>query len=128
MPPRATVTFVLMMLGLLSLGLVAWLRAGRSSRARAWMSTGPTEGWMAERVVLLGLPLGGAALLCAAALSAPVDWPVLRIVGGFGLVLLTPFVLWFILAFIPMPGLLYPRWARTIRERRKDWSIDMLGR
>lgn len=128
MPPRVTVTLVLMILGLLALGLAAWLRAGLSPRARAWMSTGPTEEWMAERVVLLGLPLAGSALLCAAALSAPVDGLVLRVVGGVGLVLLVPFVLWFILAFIPMPGPLYPRWARAIRESRKDWSIDMLGR
>lgn len=128
MPPDAVASVVLLILGIVVLGLAVWLRAGGSALARAWMSTGPNEEWMAERLVLLGLPLAGAALICAAALAAPLDLPIVRVLAVGVLLLLVPLVIWFVLAFIPLPGLLCPRGARAIRERRASWTIDALGR
>lgn len=109
MPPDAVASVVLLVLGIVVLGVAVWLRAGGSALARAWMSTGPNEQWMAERLVLLGLPLAAVALICAAALAAPLDLPIVRVLAVGVLLLLVPLVIWFVLGFIPLPGLLCPR-------------------
>lgn len=102
------------------LALTAWTRAGASPAARAWMTTGPVEQWMLERVVVLGMPLLGVALLCASVLAAPWEIPALRL-GAIGvLVILVIPTVYFILAFIPIPGALLPRWAREVRRRRRQ--------
>lgn len=102
------------------LALTAWTRAGASRAARAWMATGPIEQWMLERVVVLGMPLLGAVLLCASVLAAPWEIPALRLCAIGVLVILVIPTVYFILTFISIPGALFPRWAREVRRRRRQ--------
>ncbi|MFC0672404.1 hypothetical protein [Brachybacterium hainanense] len=124
---RAGISAVLALLGLVLLLAAAALRGGTPSALRFWMDPW-YENWQAERVVLLGIPLAGAALLCAAAIAAPVESSVPRLLGIGGLVVLCVPGLYFLLAFLPLPGFLYPRWARLIRAGRAQRLQMLRGR
>lgn len=120
MSQRSVVAVVLLLAGIVVLAVTLWARSGASPLARSWMSSGPAEEWMQERVVVLGAPILGVILLCAAALAAPGEIAVLRWPAIIVLVLLILPVLYFIAAFIPLPDLLYPKWARAVRRHRKQ--------
>ncbi|PMC76874.1 hypothetical protein [Brachybacterium sp. UMB0905] len=85
---------------------------------RFWMSP-HAENWQLERLVLLGLPLVAVTAFALALMTAPVETPVLRLIGGA--ILLLTVVPWVVTVFLPMiriPGILYPRWAREMMSRR----------
>lgn len=103
-------------------GFDAWARLGFSPAARFWMSDGAVENWRAERFVVLGAPAIAVVLLAAAVLAAPVDSAGVRVVAGGVLLLALVPLLWTVLAVIPVPGFLYPAWARRIRTTRRSRS------
>ncbi|GAA1491065.1 hypothetical protein GCM10009626_38110 [Brachybacterium sacelli] len=77
---------------------------------------------MLERIVVLGTPAVGLALLDVAAIILLQDLPVLRALAFVVLIVLLIPVLYFLAAVIPMPLFLYPRWAReVVRRRRRYW-------
>lgn len=85
---------------------------------RFWMSP-HAENWQLERLVLLGLPLVAVTAFAIALIAAPVNTPVLRVIGGA--ILLLTVVPWVVTVFLPMvriPRFLYPRWARELMNRR----------
>lgn len=106
------------LVGLLMIGLGFWLRAGRPAAMRLWMNP-LSENWMAERVVLLGMPTVGALLVCLAVVAAPHQWTVLRLLAIVGMVVLAVPALYFLIAPLPLPGFLYPGWARRLRDGRE---------
>ena len=112
------VPLVVGLVGLLMIGLGLWLRAGRPAAMRRWMNP-LSENWMEERVVLLGMPTVGALLVCLAAVAAPHQWTVLRLLAIAGMVVLAVPALYFLIAPLPLPGFLYPGWARRLREGRE---------
>lgn len=119
---RELATIILGVLGLTLLVFTLWARLGLSPAARFWMSDGAVENWRAERFVVLGAPAIAVVLLAAAVLAAPVDSAGVRVVAGGVLLLALVPLLWTVLAVIPIPGFLYPAWARRIRTSRRSWS------
>lgn len=105
------------LVGLLMIGLGLWLRAGRPAAMDRWMDP-LSENWMAERVVLLGMPTVGALLVCLAAVAAPHQWTMLRLLAIAGMVVLAVPALYFLIVPLPLPGFLYPGWARRLRDGR----------
>ncbi|SED91546.1 hypothetical protein SAMN04488554_1050 [Ruania alba] len=116
-------------LGLCFVGGTVWARRGRSFRARSWMYT-PAGPMRTERMVILGAPTCGFGLLALSAVALPP--------GAFGIEFLTPHVLsvvmvmaimllgllalpllYWVLVFIPIPDVCYPRWAREVRRDRR---------
>lgn len=118
MSERLLVSLSLALIGLLLLGVALWLRTGRPAVLRGWMNP-LSENWMAERVVLLGLPTVGALLVCVALAAAPHQWTVLRLLAIAGMVVLAVPALYFLIAPLPLPGFLYPGWARRLRDGRE---------
>lgn len=100
---------------LVALLLTALTRVGA---IRFWMEPA-AENWQMERLVLLGLPLIAVTALGIALIAAPVQTPLLRILGV--MVLLLTAIPWIVTVFLPMiriPRFLYPRWARDVQSRR----------
>lgn len=118
MSERLLVSLSLALIGLLLLGVALWLRTGGPAVLRGWMNP-LSENWMAERVVLLGLPTVGALLVCVALAAAPHQWTVLRLLAIAGMVVLAVPALYFLIAPLPLPGFLYPGWARRLRDGRE---------
>lgn len=118
MSPRALVCFALALLGILILAAWLWALSGRLPGSRFWLNR-YVEDWQTERFVILGAPLGGFGLLCVAAIAAPVGTPVLAVLGVAGLVVLSPVLVYFVLAPIPIARFLFPRWARDVRDARQ---------
>ncbi|MEJ6542363.1 hypothetical protein PQI65_04015 [Brachybacterium paraconglomeratum] len=118
MTERLLVSLSLALIGLLLLGVALWLRTGRPAVLRGWMNP-LSENWMAERVVLLGLPTVGALLVCVALVAAPHQWTALRLLAIAGMVVLAVPALYFLIAPLPLPGFLYPGWARRLRDGRE---------
>lgn len=117
MSERVLVALGVALLGLVLICLSLWLRSGRPAFARRWMDPW-TEDWTVERVVLLGLPSCGGLLLCAAVIGGTEGWGVLRLLAiGAALLLAVP-TLYFLIPQLPLPGVLYPRWAREVRDSR----------
>jgi hypothetical protein len=119
---REPATFVLGVLGVALLVFTLWARLGLTPRARRWMSDGVVENWRAERFVVLGAPALGVVLLAVAVLATPFSLAAVRVVAEVLLLLALVPLLWTVLAVIPMPGFLYPAWARRIRTARRSWS------
>jgi len=115
---RLLVSLAVGVAGLLLLALALWLRAGRPLAVRRWMNP-LTEDWMAERVVLLGLPTAGALLVCAAVLGGFPGNDVLRLSAVLAMALLAVPALCFLIAPLPLPSFLYPAWARALRDGRE---------
>ena len=91
--------------------------------SRHWLPAPPAENWQLERIVVLGAPSIGLLLITIGAMTLPLETPVLRWIGIPVLVMLLIPLAWFIIAVIPVPVALYPRWARqTVRWRRQYWS------
>ena len=127
MSERLLVSLSLALIGLLLLGVGAGGggrggprggRRGPPAVLRGWMNP-LSENWMAERVVLLGLPTVGALLVCVALAAAPHQWTVLRLLAIAGMVVLAVPALYFLIAPLPLPGFLYPGWARRLRDGRE---------
>lgn len=129
MAQREVGTVVFVLAGLAILALVLWARRGRSYRARSWMYT-PLGEDRTERMVLLGGPVCGLGLLAFGAITLPprafgwafVSTEVLAVTTAAGIALLALLVLpllYWVLIFIPLPDVLYPRWAREVREDRR---------
>ena len=118
MSERLLVSLSLALIGLLLLGVARGLRTGRPTVRRGWVNP-QSEKWMAERVVLLGLPTVGALLVCVALAAAPHQWTVLRLLAIAGMVVLAVPALYFLIAPLPLPGFLYPGWARRLRDGRE---------
>ncbi|EWS79569.1 hypothetical protein [Brachybacterium phenoliresistens] len=117
MSQRALLAVVFALVGIVLLGIALWLRSGSPAPLRFWMSPFH-EDWMAERLVLLGLPTAGGLLLCCAAIAAPLETPLLRLLGVALLLVLAVPMLYFLAAFLPLPAFLYPRWARQVQAGR----------
>lgn len=119
---------VLTAVGLALVVYYVWARRGASARARWWMGDGPVARPNGERMTILGAP--AVALMCfsSAGIAAPVG-------GGALVAALLPLAL---LSFagvligrmssIPLPDVLYPRWAREEHRRRKTASRASKGR
>ena len=118
MSERLLVSLSLALVGLVFLGVALWLRTGRPTALRGWMNP-LAENWMAERVVLLGLPTVGALLVCVAVVAAPHQWTALRLLAIGAMVLLIVPAVYFLIALLPLPGFLYPAWARRVRDGRE---------
>lgn len=117
---RLIVSAVLTLVALSMLGYCAWARHGGSPRARQWMD-GHAGGWnwFDERMTVLGAPAVALICLCVAASLLPVVGRYLLVITiPVGFLLLIP-VLVTILPFIPLPGFLYPRWARPMLRRQR---------
>ncbi|HJF49601.1 MAG: hypothetical protein LOY01_13995 [Brachybacterium paraconglomeratum] len=120
------VPLVVGLAGLLMIALSLWFRVGRPVLMSRWMDPW-SEDWQAERSVLLGLPTAGAMLLCVAAVGAIPEWNALRllVVGAMGL-LVVP-MLYCLIAPLPLPGFLYPAWARALRDTREERMEALLS-
>ena len=103
--------------GLALLGGTVWAWRGRSRAARFWMPETLLGSWQLERCVLLGAP-SFALLMLDLALLAGLG-PAARPLGGAIFLLLCLPVLYFLLAFLPVPRVLYPGWAKEIL----DWRV-----
>jgi len=113
-------------LGLVLLGGTLWARRGRSKAARFWMPLNLRGDWMLERCVVLGAPTFGLLMLSIAAMAA-LDSATATAIGGFLIIVLLALPgVYFILAFLPLPPWLYPRWAREVLTWRKqaDAGLD----
>lgn len=102
---------------LLLLGLTVWAWRGRSPAARFWMPETPMGSWMLERCVLLGAPTF-ALMMLDTAVMVGLDRPEAKAVGGAVFLILCLPGLYFVLAFLPVPRFLYPRWAKEIKVWR----------
>ena len=71
-------------------------------------------------MTVLGAPMIGVMCLCFAAIVVPVVGPYLALVAVPVGVLAFVLFLWAIMLFIPLPDLLYPRWARPLRCRHRE--------
>lgn len=105
--------------GVAFLSYSLWARRGRSPAARRWISKPLSSNSTDERMTVLGAPLLGLMCLCFAAGILPVVgpyliWVTFPIMG----LLFVPF-LWVLMRFIPLPMVVYPRWARPLRERNR---------
>lgn len=119
---RVLLPLVFFLLGVVLLAYSAWSRHGGSRAARHWVSEPPTENWMLERIVILGAPAAGLALWSVAAIFLFQDLTILRNLAIAALTVLLIPLLYFMVAVIPIPLLLYPRWAReVVRGRRQFW-------
>lgn len=113
---------LVVVIGLLLLTYTLWSRHGGSPAARHWIAPPPAENWMLERIVVLGAPAIGLVLIDVAAILVLEGFPVLRAIAFAVLIVLLITVLYFVLAVIPLPLVLYPRWAReVVRRRRQHW-------
>ena len=106
------------------LGLTGWAWRGRSTAARFWMPERPIGDWRLERCVLLGAP-SFALLMLDAAVMAGLDTPQARAVAGPIFFLLCLPALYFLLAFLPVPTVLYPRWAKEIQSWRTQANAEL---
>lgn len=115
------------LIGLALLAYTAWARAGSSSRARHWMGNEFGAFTRDERFVLLGAPALGVICLCVCAATAPGVGRYL-VWGAVPLAVLAFLQLvWALFTFIPIPALLYPRWARPLRKRNLRSEQAMRG-
>ncbi|HLS15436.1 MAG TPA: hypothetical protein VK095_13075 [Beutenbergiaceae bacterium] len=98
-----------------------WARAGRSPRARRWAGNMLAQPyWWSDRFAVLAAPAAGIWLISFSLMVTLPGAPtalvaILRaafILASLGLV-------WGILS-LPIPRALYPRWARAIRDQRKQ--------
>ena len=120
-PPSLLVAAV----GLALLGGTIWARRGRSKAARFWMPLNLRGDWMLERCVLLGAPTFGLIML-SIALMAALDSPTATAIGGFLIIILLALPgVYFILAFLPVPRWLYPRWAREVLTWRTEANAGL---
>lgn len=72
-----------------------------------------------ERMTVLGAPMLGLMCLLAAAGILPVVGKYLMpVTFPLAAVLFLPF-LWSLMHFLPLPGIIYPAWARPLRERNR---------
>ncbi|WP_147916753.1 hypothetical protein [Ruania zhangjianzhongii] len=106
------------------LGVTVWAWRGRSAAARFWMPETLVGSWQLERCVLLGAPTF-ALMMLDAAVMASIRTPEVTAVGGVIFLLLCLPSLYFILAFLPVPLALYPRWAKEIKEWRRQANAEL---
>lgn len=123
MDETATRILVATGLALAGAGLLAyavWARRGRSPRARTWMGRGFGARTSDEHWAVLGAPACGVLCLSAGAMLVPVIGFWLTLVAAPVAVL--SFLLLFLsqMHFIPLPGAIYPRWARPLRDRNRQ--------
>ena len=99
---------------------VFWRRRGRTALARRWMSEGMFPSSSQERMTVLGWPALAGLCLCFALAALPGTDGALRLPAA---ILSIPLFLALLIAqisAIPLPELLYPRWARESRRRRRE--------
>lgn len=122
---RSLMTLAALLVAGLILAYCAWARHGGSALARFWMGDQLTERWRDERMTILGGPAVAALCACFAAIAAPVVGEYLVWVAA---PLAVPFFVLLLVAlipFIPLPDVLYPRWARERRRQRTEASQQM---
>ncbi|SRR5699024_879724 len=108
-----------LVLGAACLVYAVWARNGGSTRAREWMGDAFGGRLRDERWAVLGAPSFGLLCLCFGASILPVVGLWLALIAipvgvlAFGLLFLSA------MHFIPLPDLVYPRWARPLRERNR---------
>lgn len=113
------------LVGVLLLVYVVWARHGGSPAAQAWMGNDFGSRTVDERMTVLGAPMLGLICLCVAAGVLPVVGKHLMLIT-FPLagLLFLPFF-WAAMLFLPLPDLIYPRWARPLRERNRRAETSM---
>ncbi|ASO17861.1 hypothetical protein FHR81_005350 [Actinoalloteichus hoggarensis] len=103
--------------GILLLAYSVRARRGGSASARQWMGDGFGERTVDERRTVLGAPLLAVMCLCLVLGILPTVGEYLMLVTSpIAALLFLPFLV-VLLPFIPLPNLLYPRWARPLRAR-----------
>src|SRR5690625_118168 len=112
-------------IGLAFLAYGAWARHGGSPGARRWMGNEFGNEPFNERMTVLGGPLFGLICLCFALGVLPVIGRYLMLVTFPLGALLLLVMLWTLVVFLPLPDLVYPRWARPLREesRRREKAM-----
>lgn len=113
------------LVGVLCLLYSAWARAGRSARARRWMGNEFGSTPNDERMTVLGLP--GIGLMCfgLAAVTIPRIGLYLAVIGAPLLLLGLATLFLALMLFIPLPDAIYPRWARPLRQQRREQERAM---
>ena len=107
------------LVGVLALAYAIRARLGRTPAARRWMGNEFGAFTTDERMTVLGVPCLGILSLCVAASILPViGLYLLLITAPVGLVALLG-VVWARMLFIPLPDVIYPRWARPLRDRNR---------
>ena len=117
---RLLVAAGLALVGLFCLAYAIWTRRGRTERARAWMGSEFGERLRDERWAVLGAPMFGVMCLCFAAFVLPAVGIYLGLVTLPLAALFFVLFLWAMMYFIPLPDVIYPRWARPLRERNRS--------
>ena len=106
-------------IGLAFLAYGTWARRGRSPAARRWMGNEFGNEPLNERMTVLGGPVFGLICLCFSLGVLPVVGQHLMLITfPLGAILFLP-MLWALMVFIPLPALVYPRWARPVREENR---------
>lgn len=120
MTPHPLLALAASLIAVLICAYVIWRRRGRSALARRWMSAGLFPSSSQERMTVLGWPALAGLCLCFALAALPVADGALRLPAAL---LSIPFFLALLItqiSAIPLPELLYPRWARERRRRRRE--------
>jgi hypothetical protein len=122
---RLLVSAGLALVGLGLLAYAAWARHGGSPAARGWMGSALSGETIDQRMTVLGAPMIGVMCLCFAALVLPVVGKYLALVAvPVGVLAFFPF-LWAMMLFIPLPDVIFPRWARPLRRRNRAAEQSM---
>src|SRR5699024_2526088 len=102
------------------LAYCAWARRGRSPAARRWMGNEFGNEPFNERMTVLGGPTFWLICLCFSLGSLPGGgryMMLIRLPLG-ALLLLVRF--WALMVCPPLPDIVYPRWARPLREENRQ--------
>ena len=95
-------------------------RLGRSAMARRWMGDGMFPRTSQERMTVLGWPALAGLCLCFALAALPVADGLLRIPAALLSIPLFLALLITQISAIPLPGGMYPHWARELRRQRRE--------
>lgn len=107
------------------LAYCAWARRGGSPAARRWMGNEFGNEPFNERMTVLGGPMFGLICLCFSLGVLPVVGSYLMPVTFPLAALLFLVMLWALMVFIPLPDIVYPRWARPLRQENRRREKEM---
>ena len=102
------------------LAYCAWARRGRSPAARRWMGNEFGNAPFNERMTVLGGPMFGLICLCFSLECRHVVARYLMLITFPLGALLFLVMFWALMVFLPLPDIVYPRWARPLREENRQ--------